>query len=462
MDPASLVVAEQAVSTTVEGAAIAGVGLAQSTQPLSADFTQITSDAFLLRSSHTVAVVAGKAYIFGGKSKDGDLADTDVHIVRLPSTKAVNAGEPDYRCVPSLGGGDTPGTPRPRWGHAACAVGHRVYLFGGKGSQEVSEEKGRVWVFDTESLHWSYLDPPPEASYPPARTGHGCFASEHPLPHNEASEYASFAEQTKSALGKIPSLIGKSSPPKEPHGSLIICSGTELTIGNVLTDTWVFTIATQTWSPLPSTPPLSNQPSLAFANTTIYLIGGSSDVGDEIHHLQLQSTTYTDARGSGEVGLKAKPEQWQTLPFPTNPLVPGPRPRRGAGFLPVTTGNGRLYLLYFFGQKVSLSSGDEEPQYWSDTWSYQIPAADVTAASIKDKTRSLMGIATGEGTWSEVKVVANEERGLETEGKSHPGPRAWFGSAALGKDFDGSGVVLWGGINARGDTEGEGWIINVK
>ncbi|KAL8875138.1 MAG: hypothetical protein Q9198_006461 [Flavoplaca austrocitrina] len=81
-------------------------------------------------------------------------------------------------------------------------------------------------------------------------------------------------------------------------------------------------------------------------------------------------------------------------------------------------------------------------------------------AGVKDKTRSMMGISTGEGTWAEVKVVPNEDGsgGLETEGKSHPGPRGWFASCVLGKDFDGSGVVLWGGINAKGETEGEGWM----
>lgn len=74
MDPATFVVAEQAVSTTVEGAAIAGIGLAQSTQPLNATFTRITSEAFLPRSSHTISVVAGKAYIFGGEKSPGKIS----------------------------------------------------------------------------------------------------------------------------------------------------------------------------------------------------------------------------------------------------------------------------------------------------------------------------------------------------------------------------------------------------
>ena len=464
MDPATFVVAEQAVSTTVEGAAVAGIGLAQSTQPLNATFTRITSEAFLPRSSHSITVIQGKAYIFGGKDSSGKLADDNIHIIRLPAKKPSNLGEPEYKCVPSLGQDDDTKVPGPRTGHTACALGYRIYVFGGKGQdQQALEEHGKIWIFDTELLRWSCLEPTTENPYPPARYQHSAVASEHPLPNNNVSDTASYAEQIKSTVSKIPSLIGKASPPKEPHGSIIVCSGLSSS-SDTMTDVWTFTVASNTWSPLPSIPSTPFPPSLALTNNTLYILGGSSDVGNEIHHLQLQPATYNDARGTADLDLKAKISEWSALPFPTNPLAPGPRPRKGAGMIPVTTGNGRLYLLYLMGEKVLQGEEKEEAQYWSDTWSYQTPAVDVAPAGIKDKTRSLMGISTGEGTWSEVKVIPNEEGsgGLETEGKSHPGPRGWFASCALGTDFDGGGVVLWGGINAKGETEGEGWIISVK
>ncbi|KAL8721128.1 MAG: hypothetical protein Q9181_007774 [Wetmoreana brouardii] len=464
MDPATFVVAEQAVSTTVEGAAIAGVGLAQSTQPLNATFTRITSEAFLPRSSHTITVIAGKAYIFGGEESPGKLADDNVHILKLPAKKPINVGDPEYKCVPALGEEDDAKVPGPRAGHTACVLGHRIYVLGGRGQdQQLLEEKGKVWVFDTESLRWSSLESSQENPFPPPRYHHSCVASEHPLPNNNVSDTASYAEQIKSTVSKIPAMIGKASPPRELHGSIIICSGLSSS-SDPMTDLWTFTIATKTWSALPSIPTVPFPPNLAFTNNTLYTLGGPSDVGSEIHYLQLQPSTYKDARGTADLDLKAKSEQWSSRPFPTNPLAPGPRPRKGAGMSPVTTGNGRLYLLYFMGEKATKVEEEKEAEYWSNTWSYQIPAVDVMPAGIKDKTRSLMGISTGEGTWSEVKVVPNEEGsgGLETEGKSHPGPRGWFASCALGKDFDGGGVVLWGGINAKGETEGEGWIISVK
>ncbi|KAI4184312.1 MAG: hypothetical protein L6R41_004822 [Letrouitia leprolyta] len=465
MDPATFVVAEQAVSTTVEGAAIAGIGLAQSTQPLNATFTRITSEAFLPRSSHSITVISGKAYIFGGEESPGKLVDDNIHIIKLPAKKPSNVGEPEYKCLPSLGEEDDGKVPGPRAGHTACALGHRIYVFGGKGQdQQLLEENGKVWVFDTETLRWTSLEPSTENPYPSSRYQHSAISNEHPLPNTNVSDTASYTEQIKSTVSKIPAMIGKAAPPREPHGSIIICGGLSSSSSDPSTEVWTFTVATQTWSTLPSIPPMPHPPALAFANNSLYILGGTSKVGNEIHCLQLQPSTYKDARGTADLDLKAKTPEWSALPFPTNPLAPGPQPRKGGGLVPVTTGNGRIYLLYFMGEKISEAENTEEIGYWSDTWSYQTPAVDVAAAGIKDKTRSLMGISTGESTWSEVKVVPNEEGsgGLEMEGKSHPGPRGWFASSPLGKDFDGGGVVVWGGINAKGETEGEGWIISVK
>ena len=175
------------------------------------------------------------------------------------------------------------------------------------------------------------------------------------------------------------------------------------------------------------------------------------------------------------MGLTSSKNEWTTLPFPTNPLTPGPRPRKGAGLVPVTTGNGREYLLYFLGEKASTTHAPsdetanekedekiekDERTFWSDTYSYQVPAIPITAAGIKDATRQAMGIATGEDTWAEVKVEAKIESGeKESEGKAHPGPRGWFASCMVPSQ-PGS-VVLWGGVNGKGETEGDGWLVDV-
>ena len=71
-----------------------------------------------------------------------------------------------------------------------------------------------------------------------------------------------------------------------------------------------------------------------------------------------------------------------------------------------------------------------------------------------------MGIATGEDTWAEVKVDAGiESKEKEGEGKAHPGPRGWFASCTVpGRQ---GCVVLWGGVNGKGETEGDGWLVEV-
>ena len=473
MDPATvagLVAAEQVVSTTVEAGGIAAIGLAQSTQPLSATLTRVSSEAFLPRFNHTVTVISGQAYIFGGKYDRGKLAGDEVHIVSLPLKKAGNEGKPDYKVVPSLGEGEDGKIPGPRAGHTACAIRSRIYMFGGYGeNREAIQENGRVWIFDTNTLGWSYIEPSTDASFPPGRCLQGAATSEHPLPNISASNNASYSEQITSAVGKLPRLIGKASSPQEPHGTLIICGGLTK-CGDTLNDTWIFNIVTRTWSQLPSTPSTSPwPPSLTMTHNRLYLISSSSDLGSEIHYLPFTKETYSDARGEGEIGLANSQTKWSTLPFPTNPLTPGPRPRKGAGLIPVTTGNGREYLLFFFGEKASLdpipsekaSEKAEQPEeaFWSDIYSYQVPAIPMTAAGIKDATRSTMGIATGEDTWAEVKIVTVTEG--DTEGKSHPGPRGWFASAPVGREIEGGGVLVWGGINGKGEVEGDGWIINV-
>lgn len=460
MDPGSLLVAEQVVSTTVEGAALAAIGLAQSTQPLSATFTRITSEAFLPRSSHTLTVVSGHAYIFGGKTETGELAGNEVHIVTLPLTTRTE-GEPDYKCVPALGEDDVP---EPRFGHSASAIGTKIYVFGGRVAED---EKGRVWVFDTISLRWSHIDPEPDRLYPPSRIHFGYVASANPLPPGSANKLKVLGSQIQETISnKVPSIVSKPSPLAEPHGTVFISGGLRPHGWDSLTDTWAFTVATRTWTQLTSTPApqILSSPALALLQDRLYLVTGSSEFESEIHYLRLPKSLLS-YQSSEEDDSETPNISWTTLPFPTNPLIPGPRPRKGAGLLPITTGNGRSYLLYFLGEKPSPeapSSESETPPrtFWSDAFSYQAPSSSHSPAGSKDATRATLGFETGEDTWAEVKVVANEEgAGLaEVGGKSHPGPRGWFGSDVL----DGGKVVLWGGIDAKGETEGDGWIVSVR
>ncbi|KAH6630968.1 hypothetical protein B0J18DRAFT_117282 [Chaetomium sp. MPI-SDFR-AT-0129] len=191
----------------------------------------------LPRSAHSADVVAGTVYLFGGEITPGRVvADNDVHAVKLPSSgapadyyaiKAKPAKKPvviptvveptpeteeeELSEIPLGGPGtatattattSTPATPRaprpdlpdvppPRAGHATAVIGHRIFLFGGHtngtngGSTVPLDEGGRVWVFDTRTHLWSFLDPQSptaavEEIHPSPRSHHAAVATAKP------------------------------------------------------------------------------------------------------------------------------------------------------------------------------------------------------------------------------------------------------------------------------------------
>ncbi|EFX03849.1 kelch repeat protein [Grosmannia clavigera kw1407] len=179
----------------------------------------------LPRSSHSMDVVAGTAYVFGGESTSArQPTDNSMHAIILPTgsatadyyaIKAVSAKpepvvpisvpiiqEPTSESEPvdtsepetaeeedadgqkrsvdkgkakeepveeiPLSGPALGSVPEPRVGHATAVIGNRIFLFGGRGGPAMAplEERGRVWVFDTKAHTWSFLDPlaPPVAA----------------------------------------------------------------------------------------------------------------------------------------------------------------------------------------------------------------------------------------------------------------------------------------------------------
>jgi len=66
----------------LEGAVTFARGIMHPTLPLRASFPHITSTP-LPRTGHTLSVVKGRPYIFGGESSPGTLANNDMHTVIL-------------------------------------------------------------------------------------------------------------------------------------------------------------------------------------------------------------------------------------------------------------------------------------------------------------------------------------------------------------------------------------------
>ncbi|KAF9347685.1 hypothetical protein BGX26_000847 [Mortierella sp. AD094] len=99
----------------------------------------------LARSSHALAVVRNKAYIFGGEFQPRIPVDANLYVYDLQD-ETVNVIPPNAS------------TPSARVGSTLSAVGSKVYLFGGRGGKDMTPLESSLYSFDTESHTWEVVD----------------------------------------------------------------------------------------------------------------------------------------------------------------------------------------------------------------------------------------------------------------------------------------------------------------
>ena len=425
-----------AVETAAEGAIGAGIALAKSTMPLKANWQRISIGTPLPRSSHSLSIVRGVAYIFGGEEFPRKPVDNDMHLVTLPSS---GAGA-DYKKISARSINEGGAVPTARIGHTANAIGHRIYVFGGRGGKamEPLAENGRVWVFDTMAAQWSVLDPPEGSNYPEPRSYHASSATAHPLHTSH--------EQLESRFDPLPVDIGI-------HGTIFIHAGCPAK--GRLGDLWAFDVTSTTWTKFPDPPdPARGGPSLAYALNRLYRYGGfdgNNELGGQMDYLDISMNNEVKGEALGH-GWR-----WKSVTIPPDALSPGNR--SVAGLHPVTTGQGRNYLLLCLGERTPSSSGhDGAGEYWGTLWSFQLDSGNMTAASLKDATRRLLYAKTGENAWAQVEIPEATMRAGQSEG---PGPRGWFASTQ-GADIGTHTVVLWGGVQANNERANDGWLLTIE
>lgn len=442
MEP-SIAATAYGLQTAAEGAVGAAVALTMPTMPLKASpWRKIPTDISLPRSSHSLAIIKGKAYIFGGEYKPREPVDNNVHVFTLPQSEH---DQTDYQVIsPTSSEGSTGPVPDRRVGHTAAAIDDRIYVFGGRGGKEMKalEEKGRVWVFDTRMNQWSFLDPIGDTPYPASRSYHASTSTVHPL--------SAPIDQTGET--KIASNTGF-----DDHGTVFIHGGCTASGRNV--DVWGFDVAARTWTQYPDAPgPARGGPALCFAQDRLYRFGGfdgQKELGG-LQCLHFLVATYDDMGGKGEMAVAPKTGQWETVEAPEGTSIPGDR--SVAGLHPVTTGQGRQYLLLLLGEKLPSGSGhDGAGKFWDDVWSFQLKPEGMSGASFKNATRWLVGAKTAEGSWAKVDVP---ESSMAQGRLDHPGPRGWFASSQ-GQDLDPGSVILWGGIGEDNQRAGDGWILTL-
>jgi hypothetical protein len=339
-------------------------------------------------------------------------------------------------------------------------IGDRIFVFGGRGGKDMRplEENGRVWIYNTRTDSWTYLDPVPGSPYPAARSYHASAAIEKPEPRLQSVQTDNVLDDTQ--IGKTAE-AALTDEQGGGHGTFFVHAGCPAT--GRTNDLWAFDVMSRTWKEYP-TPPGKPRggTSIAISKQRIYRYGGFNVEGEEggkLDVLELQMTTFTGIGSSSEVSVSARGE-WETLDF-TEENMSRPGNRSVAGMQTISTGGGREYLILFLGERDPSTQGHAGAgKFWDDVWAFQCPPQGMTAASLDHATRQALGKETGEGLWTQIRVADAE--GLEGEDVRTliPGGRGWFGSSSMG-DLDVSGIVLWGGLNSLNERQDDGWILRL-
>ena len=421
MAEAAAIGAFYAVETALEGAA--AYVLTKPTLPVKTKLTHLTTSTQPIpRSSHTLSIVNNKAYLFGGELEPRKPVSNAIEVLDLSSVST--DGSPiDHQTVPARSVHGDVGTaaddiPVARVGHSAAAARGRIFIFGGRGGPEMTalDEQGKLRIFDTLTQTWDALSPPPDTKFPQARSYHASCAN--------------------------------------ADGSAIFVHAGCPSTGARLSDTWAWYLDSGKWTKLADAPaPGRGGTSICVAQNRLWRFGGfdgKGELGGCLDYLELGSSE-GEAMKSG----------WQTVPFTfegreaKSETVPANRSL--AVLAPLNLGLGREYLLLALGEGDPSTQGHAGAgKFFQDVWAYELPAASVSGAGLKDAIRNRVpSMNSTTGQWSKVEIAEVAVGAEEKTGGQWTG-RGWFGSAPL---ENGSGVVVWGGINMGNERLGDGWIV---
>ncbi|KAI6784214.1 Epithiospecifier protein-like protein [Emericellopsis cladophorae] len=494
------------------------------------------------RSSHSINVISGAAYIFGGEINPREPVDNAMQVVKLPysmagadhyaiAAKAAAPDEarqspatelqpepepePDFQTPaeePTQGDLDTvdlkdeasptekskekqPATyasqagnvPEARVGHAAASVGSRIFLFGGRGGPEMKplEEAGRVWVFDTRTNTWTYLDPVPAVKggtivpHPAARSYHCATATDKPRefakptpkpPQNWRQRLVGDTSKTGIPQDPIVGNVAENATDLESDGyGTFIVHGGCLANGERTNDMWAFDVRTRTWTELPAAPgPARGGTAICISKSRLFRFGGfdgQNEIGGQLDFIHLEVEAFDDKANKGEVAVHAR-GTWQSIiqnnldasseDIPIEPAHQWPAARSVMSFHALTIGGGREYLVLAFGEGSPSSEGHAGAgKFHSDVWTFQVPPLGMTPASFTSAMLQAVGRKTGEGKWLRVTTSPFDE-----DNADEPESRGWQASAVM-TDLEESAIVIWGGLSEENKRLGDGWILRL-
>ncbi|KAK7416464.1 hypothetical protein QQX98_005168 [Neonectria punicea] len=378
--------------------------------------------------------------------------------------------------------------PSPRVGHATAVIGTRIFLFGGRGGPEMKplEEAGRVWVFDTRSHNWSYLDPAPAIKggaiipHPAPRSYHCATATDRPrdfaVPRStepETWQQWALGDTSKTGIPQDP-IVGNVAEDavdeeSDGYGTFFIHAGC-VASGERASDIWAFNVRERTWSELPSAPgPGRGGTAICISKSRLFRFGGfdgKKELGGQLDFIHLEVETFDDKGTKGEVAIRAR-GGWQTVleddteSSPTEITAEAhqtwPAPRSVASLEALTIGGGREYLVLTMGEHDPSSEGHAGAGKFSDdVWMFQVPPLGMTAASVTSAVWQAVGRKTGEGKWTKVDLAPyDDDNDIEM-----PAPRGWLSSAVMG-DLEENAILIWGGLGEDNQRLGDGWILRL-
>lgn len=426
-------------------------------KPLHANIREING-VTLGRVGASIAVIDGRAYIFGGEDEKGHLVDNTMHVVILPASSAYEA---DYTTVfpkPKVAGGQVPDG---RKNHSAVVVGTSIYIFGGQLGPKAKEEAGRVWVFDTKSRRWSFHDPAADAPYPQPRHSHAAVASDEPGPAKSPEGTVDVLEQDEDPSRTVPEPVDEDTwGTFFIHGGKVVKEGGEET----LNDVWAFDIATRTWFTLPPAPTIETMSSgavLAVSQGHLVRVCEAKTEGEmqlRVDNLDVSELFKVHQRGDAfnKVELPSLLSEWSTTMFPDGPL---------GGSLcvaNVSSPNGKEYLLLFAGAGMQEASTEDEKLLpaMSGIVALEVTVGGLTRAQDPEAEdvplvkRMLKVDPTFVDAYGDpVESGSSAQKRLEG--------RTAFAFAS-GSEADGSHLVIWGGKNGNGGVSDDGYMITVE
>ncbi|KAJ9653820.1 hypothetical protein H2198_007048 [Neophaeococcomyces mojaviensis] len=484
-----------AVETVVEGVAAGAWAVSGATVPLHAKFQRIKSPSQNLNvKGSTASIIKNKVYILGGEADQGH-ADHGVHVLSFPPDFGASRtdGSPlsnlDYQLEkPEYVSGNRPlekyndhlekstsvekhrshYSSWSRTKHALATINDQIYVLGGMDQVTLTSRQANtesiipldtVLVYDTLRSSCTLVPADPQKcteGMPEPRYAASCTSSPYPLPA---------------------ATVEVQGPSTDAHGTIFLHGGYG-TAGLPLHDTWTFDVGTRAWHKFPTIVDTALQDKsvpgrIAYVDHRLWYTNGSTAMHLDLaeHDSENNEVASQDPAilSTGRVGSG----QWQVV-YPPPEIDPSAQSQKleskknekdtefkkdlpsapTSHIIPITTGAGRTYLIHF-------SSRDPCSMY-----TFQIPSAQKTAASIKDTIRDKVTAATnlsdswksGKHEWSRVEVVqANKDQAMvEIPDKGLED------FAVCGWDDYGDKLIIWGGHEGGVEVKNEGWIVDLE